>query len=194
MILELDIAPIKIGSTLITLEDKGEGKGKIKVYDPKMGSYEMYWGSMGSDLKEFLCRINSCYFSDKLLGYSSGQVFDVNGTFRNLRKFIREEIGLQWYHHMEFQKQLREVIRDFQDNCKEFESEKYFIDSFSFHLSTMPDFYLIENRFERDEIESVFNNISEPWNFIETKGSKELKWLKMLHGKLKKKLENEKNY
>jgi len=190
MIFELDIVPIKIGKTKITLEDNGCSKGKIKIEDPDNGFYETYWGAMGGSLKEFLCQINSYYFSDRLLGHKSGQIFDVKSTFREVRKFIREELDLPWYKHIEFQKNLREKINIFQEKCDDENSETYFVDFFSFYLGTMLNFNLIDDRWERERVEEDFK-ISEPWHFIQTKESYESKWLKSIHGKIKNKIQNE---
>jgi hypothetical protein len=73
---------------------------------------------------------------------------------------------------------------------EEINSDRYFVDSFDFNVSTMPDFYLIEDRWERERIQRDFNNISEPWYFIQTKLSEEAKWLKLLHSKIKKKIQS----
>jgi hypothetical protein len=179
-----------VGGTEIMLENKGESKGEIKIIDPERGTYTYFWGSMGSDIQGFMVRINGHYFLDKLLGHRASQVFDVKKTFKELRRFIRYELDLPWYKHLDFQKDLREKLSNFQTNCEEINSDRYFVDSFDFNVGTMPDFYLIEDRWERERIQRDFNNISEPWYFIQTKLSEEAKWLKLLHSKIKKKIQS----
>ena len=182
-----------IGGTEITFENKGENKGEITISDKEKGTYQMYWGAMGGTLQDFILRINEDYFTDKLLGVRSTQVFDAKGTFKELRKFIREELDLPWYKHLDFQKDLREKLSNFQKNCEEINSDRYFVESFDFNVGTMPDFYLIEDRWERERIERDFKGISEPWHFIQTKESQEAKWLKSLHFKIKRKLVSERS-
>ena len=178
-----------VGGTEIILENKGENQGQITINDKELGAYQMYWGAMGGTIQDFLMRINSDYFTDKLLGVRSTQVFDVKRTFAALRKYIRTEVGLPWYKHQEFQSNLRENLNLYQERCEEYNSEKYFVDHFTDYLCRYPSFYLIDDRFEQERIEGELHNISEPWNFICTKESQEAKWLKSLHCKIKRKLE-----
>jgi hypothetical protein len=180
-----------VSGTEIILENKGENQGQITINDKERGTYQMYWGAMGGTIQDFLMRINSDYFTDKLLGVRSTQVFDVKGTFAAVRKFIRTELDLPWYKHQEFQSNLRENLNQFQERCEEYDSDKYFVDHFHDYLYRYPSFYLIDDRFEQERIESDFQNISEPWNFIHTKESQEAKWLKSLHSKIKRKLQSE---
>lgn len=179
-----------IDDSEISIENKGENKGRITVFNKQKGSYEMYWGAMGGTIEEFLVRINSDYFTDKLLGKTSMQVFDCRGTFASLRKFIREDIGLPWYRYQEFQANLRENLNLFQERCQEYNSDKYFVDHFYDYLCRYPSFYLIDDIYEQERIKKEFKSISEPWNFIQTKESDTTKWLKLLHVKIKKKLQS----
>lgn len=183
-----------IGGTNIILENKGPNRGQITIINNEKGIYNMFWGAMGGTIEEFITRINEDYFTDKLLGVRSTQVFDVNRTFTNVRRFIREELDLPWYKHIEFQKDLRNYISTFQERCAEYNSEKYFVDHFHDYLYRYPSFYLIDDRWEQKRLEDEFNNISEPWGFIATKDSKESKWLKSLHKTIVKKLNKELNY
>lgn len=175
----------KIQRTIVTLENLGENQGRITIGNQYSKIYEMYWGSMGGTLEEFLLRINSDYFANKLLGVHSMYVFDSKKTFKELRRFIREDLDLPWYKHQEFQKRLRESINLFQEHCT---SDDYFISHFSWYLNHRLDYHLIENRWERDRIEKDFNNITEPWHFIQQKESDETKWLKNLHKKIQNKI------
>jgi hypothetical protein len=177
-----------IKKTKIILENKDENQGKIIIDDPDKGIYENYWGAMGGSIQDFILRINDEYFTNKLLGARSNQVFDAKGTFKELRKFIREELNLPWYKHLEFQKDFRKKLNNFQKNCEYMNSDKFFINNFDFNIGTMPSYHLIEDRWERERLENDFKNIEEPWHFIETKESEESKWLKSIHFKIKQKL------
>lgn len=179
---------LQIGHTDVFLENQGEGRGQITVNDRERGTYQSCWGAMGSSIEDFMLRINEHYFTSNLLGARNGQVFDAKGTFAEVRKFIREELDFPWYKHLEFQKDLREKLKNFQDNCEEINSDRYFVESFGFNVGSMPNFYLIDDRYERERIEKDFNNISEPWHFITTKPSKESLWLQSLHTKIKKRI------
>ena len=177
-----------VSGTEITLENKGENQGQVTISDSKKGKYQMYWGAMGATIQDFILGINSDYFASKLLDTRNSNVFNPAGTFKELRKFIRDELDLPWYKHLDFQKNLREVLNSFQSQCEEINDERYFVDSFSFYLSTKLDFYLIDDRAERNRLEDEFKNINEPWHFIQTKESQETKWLKSIHAKIKRKL------
>lgn len=89
---------------------------------------------------------------------------------------------------MEFQKDFREKLKQFEENCTELNSEQYFVDQFNYYFSTLPNFHLIKDQWDQEEIENDFSSISEPWHFIDTKESQQTKWLKNLHKKLKKEL------
>jgi len=183
-ILEGSILRIKINNTDIFLEDLGGNKGKITISDTYNHNYSYFWGAMGGTLNEFILSINSGYFADKLLGCKSNYVFDARLTFAAIRKFIASDLNLPWYKHIEFQKGLREKINEFQ---RDVESADQFVSGWHSFINSI-DFYLIEKRYEREEVEKEFKNISEQWNFIGERLSPEYLWLEKLHGKLKKHL------
>lgn len=180
---------LKISGTEIFLEDKGPSAGKITIQDKNRGNYEMYWGAMGGMITSFIMSIDEYYFTNKLLGVRSTQVFDVKATFKDVRKYIREEIDLPWYAHKEFQADMREKLSNFQIDCTEYNSEQYFVDHFFDCFESRLSFYLIEDRWERHRIERDFKSISEHWNFIQKKESSESKWLRSLHKKLKQRIQ-----
>jgi hypothetical protein len=114
---------------------------------------------------------------------------NVRKTFRNLRKQIQQDFQyeLPWYVHMEFQKEFREKLKEFQKQvCTSFE----FIDraqSFNKEL----DFSLIKDNSQREALEEFFEDIfsqSEPWNLINFDIHPEDAFLEKLHAKLKKTL------
>lgn len=181
---------LSIGKTKIILEDKGKGQGQITIQDAKYGNYEMYWGAMGDNkIAEFIEKINSHYFTSKLLKHRSGDVFCHKKTFAALRRYIRNDMNLPWYKHMFFQQDLREKLASFQERCVEYDSSQYFVDHFYFFINDL-NYNRIEDRWTRGYIESEFKEITEPWHFIGTKESDEAKWLRQIHAKLKKGLNN----
>jgi hypothetical protein len=175
---------IKINETDVILDDLGEGKGKV-IISGYNNSYSYYWGSMGDDLKTFIYRINADYFASNLLGRKGCYSFDARKTFTGLRKFIREELDLPFYKHMEFQKEMRETLKDFERECDE-RGQEYFVDNFHSSFINRLNFYSIDDRWERDYIEKDFKSICEVWNFIQTQNSHEYLFLTNLHKKLKK--------
>lgn len=172
---------IKIENTDVFLEDFEPNQGKITISDTHGHNYSTYWGAMGSNICEFIIRINGQYFADKLLGSINSQVFDSKKTFKAVRRFIREEFCLPWYKHIEFQKQMRETLKDFESRC---ESENDFVSNWQGHFIDKLDFYLIGDKYDRQSIESDFQSIDTVWDFMETKYSPEYKWLIRFHTKL----------
>lgn len=184
----IPILKIKIGSTDIFLEELGAGKGKITVSDTYGHNYSSYWGSMRETLKNFICSINSSYFASNLLGAADNYEMDVKKTFASIRKYIAEELGLPWYKHMEFQKEMRETLNCFKRECEDTNSQDYFVGNFFSSFVDRLNYYLIEDRYDRESIEKDFKGICEQWNFIETRPGREYVWLEKLHAKLKKEL------
>lgn len=183
-----NIARLKIDNTDIFLEDLGEGKGKITISDTYGHNYSTFWGAMGMTLKEFICEINDCYFTNRLLGATSSNVFDAKNTITEVRRHIREELGLPWYTHKEFQVDMRERLNSLQETCEDSGSENTFVDLFFSGFINRLDFYLIEGNYEQKRWKSLFESIDEPWHFIQTKESQQSIWLRKIHAKLKKEL------
>lgn len=180
---------LTIGDTDIFLEDFETGRGKITISNVWGHNYSYFWGSMGCPIAEFISKMSDDYFAGKLCNHK--HVMDVKGTFQQLRKFIRTELGLDWYKHLEFQKDMREKLNDFQRDCEEYPSQQYFVDSFSSFLDRL-DFYLIDDKFDREYLQSDFKTgCSECWYFTSTKPSPEYIWLQKLHGNLKKHFKKE---
>lgn len=180
------IERIKIDNVDVFLEELGAGKGKITLSDTYNHNYSYFWGSMGCTLKQFLCRIDAGYFAKNLIGSNVSYEMDVAKTFTAIRKFISSELDLPWYKFPEFQKDMREKMRGFQSDCEESQSEHHFVSAFHSSFINRLDYYLIDNPHDRKEVERNFKYISECWNFIEKKHSKEYLWLMAFHGKLKK--------
>lgn len=178
----------------VILENLGKGQGRIIIVDFYYGNYSYYWGGMGSDsIQDFIISIEDSYFVDKLLGHKDYRVYDHKKTMKRIREAISEIIP--WYHHMEFQKDMRYELRNF-GPC---DSDRDFVDGFWRLIKDLP-YYLADGRwgegerFLRDEFEGYF---SEPWNYIETGPSPEriklIKFHKSLVNYLKQKKENENN-
>lgn len=145
---------------------------------------------MGDSLPEFLKNIDEDYFTSKLLGAQSCYTFCSKKTFRNIRDHIKTEMSynLPWYKHMEFQKDMRYELKEFQSRC---EDNNQFVEGWYRFVDGLP-YYNIEDKWDRKEIEQEFKNISEPWVFIGEKLSPEYKWLVKLFHKLKSRLNDTK--
>lgn len=186
----LKLKHLKIGTTDIFLDNKGEGKGKITISDTSMDyNFSHYWGAMGCDLEEFIQGINEYYFSSKLNPGDNG-VFCPKSTMRNVRKFIKEELSyeLPWYSYLSAQKELRERLREIENACND---EKDFID----YMMSLTDDLMCYDLNYQDETD--FKGIikvlgQEPWSWIEKVESPKTVWLKEFLPKLKKGLALEK--
>lgn len=175
---------ITIETTDIFLDDKGEGRGKVTISDGYRGAYNYFWGSMGSSLEEFLCRINSDYFADKFC--PNNYVFDGKSSVKNIRRFIRTEmtIDLPFYKFMEGQKELREKLKEL-ENCQNANEFVLRCGQIPNELMCLGMDYHEEKEF-RSILEGLFGG--EVWNFIGEKLSPTYLWLRDIHKELKKEL------
>ena len=174
---------IKINSTDIFLDDMGQNRGKLTISDTYGHNYSAYWGSMGCNLRDFIKGINSEYFANNLIDPWGKNEIDVKKTFAQIRKHIREEI-MPWHQHMEFQKEMRITLNNFQRECEEFKSEQYFVDRFFSGFVNDLDYHLINDWIDRKDIEGSFRGISEQWYFISKKHTTNYNWLVKLHKQL----------
>lgn len=175
--IEPKLRKLKIKDADVFLEDYETGKGKITISSFNYGAFTFYWGSMGSDLKDFLLRINGDYFAGKLS--SNSYVFDAKGSTKNVRKHIREELSyeLPRYKFMSAQKEMREAIKKLEYVSSNNEFVARMID-LPDNLMCYDLDYKEESEF-KDIIEGVFK--SEPWHFIAEKQSNEYNWLVGFH-------------
>lgn len=174
----------KIGYTDIFLDDMGSGSGKITISDTTNDyNFSKYWGSMGSDLEQFLCEINPSYFSTKLNPFDKG-VFDSKQTLRSVRKHIKEEMSweLPWYKFMSAQKELRERLNEIQSTVYD---ARDFVDMMSSLTNDIMCFDL--NYQEEKDFKSIIKQLEEePWHFIINKASRQTIFLQELLPKIKK--------
>lgn len=175
---------LKIDNTDIFFENIKEGEGKLTISDTYHGAYTYYWGSMGSDLKGFIKKINSEYFAGKLCNIKDN--FDAKQSVKSIRRAFRETFShdMAWYEFPSAQKELRAKLRDLED-C---ENEYEFVDrvgSLAEKLDCDDLTYYEEKEFKA-KLGDFFG--TEPWHFIERKPSTEYEWLIKLHKQLKKKL------
>jgi hypothetical protein len=183
------VEKLKIGDIEVYLEDFGEGKGKIIISNTNGTSYSYYWNAMGSSLKDFLCQLNGDYLARCLLGSNERLVVDWKRTFARVRKFIKEELSLPFYMHMEFQYDMRRILRRFQNSCVDVDQIEYFVSGFYHSFIDRLDFHLIENDTDRKYLSKDFNDVSEVWHLVEKKESREYLWIVDFHKKLKKELQ-----
>ena len=182
----------KIEDTEIILQNYEFGQGKIIISNTYGYNFSTYWGSMRSSIEDFLLSINEGYFITKLSDPTDNGVFDPIGTVRNIRKYIREECkyDLPWYKHLEFQKSLRDELKEIERFC---ENEYEFVD----YCQKFPNRldYSSLDRYDECEVKSLIDSIfkQEPWNFIEKCDSQKTKFLKKLFPKIKKHLKSIKN-
>lgn len=179
-------------TTTVILDNKAEiGKGTIIIADTAWGyNYSHYWDAMGESkmLESFLLGINKEYFIRKLLPADKQSVPDWKKTFTVLRKLIKED--LPWYKYMEFQKEMRESIMQFQKECEGMGSHEgstqYFYNQFPHYMKNLP-YYLIDDRSDREEIESLID-MDEFWHMIQTKGSMEWFFMSQLFDEIQTRL------
>lgn len=174
---------IQIDETDIFLDDMGDGRGKIIISNTWGYNFSHFWGSMGSDLKEFLTRINKSYFINKLLPHYDNGQFDPKKTIRNVRKYIRTEFDIPWYQHMSAHKELREFLKEL-ETC---DSQRLFVHYMSNISDSIHCFDL--NYQDEQEFKSALKVLEcEPWHFIEMGPSNSQIFLEKLYPKLQKKL------
>ena len=184
VVTEVPIKKIKIDGNDIYLENFEKGKGKITITTPNGLSYSYFYGAMGSDLETFIQDIDSDYFAKNLIPHDKKFEMNVKSTFSNLRKYIREEIGLKWFQDMEFQKQMREVLNDFQKKCEENPDSNYFVLAFDSSFTNELNLSLIKDHWNK----KYFESFNEVWYFISEKYTTEYKNLRKLHKNLVKQL------
>lgn len=171
---------LTVDQTEVILRDFEEGQGKIIIAGGSDRSYSFYWGSMGSSLRDFILSIDSGYFATKLCPAGDYTIFCGKSTAKNLRRLVKET--LPWYEHMEFQKSVREAIRQVED----FESEYQFFNWLNYYMTDL-DFYTIDDRYDRQFLERDFETLFDSTS-IETRRSDQYQWLERFHSKLKRAL------
>lgn len=176
---------IEIGNTDIFLEDLGNNKGKISITDTEGYNYSHYWGSMGDSLEVFLCHIDENYFAMKLKPDEDRGEFDAKLSVREIRKFIREEYSydLPWYKYMDFQKELREKLKDI-------ERYSYNEEDFVRRCSDIANSYWesCDYKAEKEFVKIMGYLFEESWDFIVKGESKHTKFLKKLLPKIKQQI------
>lgn len=178
----------KVDTADIILNDLGEGQGKIIISDGNWGyNFSYFWGSMGSNLIDFLIRINADYFAGKLGPHERGEI-NAKKTVSSIRKALKENFNNEypWYVEKEFQANLRAELKDIEQEGFA-NTDHYFslINSFTNNLN----YYLIEDSYDRKNIEETIKSIfSEPWHYIVQDEHREVVYLTKLHKKLVKEL------
>lgn len=181
---------INIGITDVILQDYEDGQGKIIISDFNFDyNFSHYWGAMGdnTNLKKFICKINADYFAGKLVGHIQKPI-DVKATFANLRREIRE--FMPWYVNVDFQKEMREALNDYQRSVY---SQECFVNGWDNFVSNLWFSDCDHWNYDKHEVKSFFEGYCEHWNLIVTKEPKEYQWCIGIHKELKKIFKSEVN-
>lgn len=180
----------RIDETDVILQDFEFGRGKI-IISNSQHNVSYFWGAMGSTLTDFLTTINLDYFIGCLSDAMMSDPVCMKNTIRNVRQAIRDEIPLPWYKHLEFQKDMREILNRYVDNDY-YTDEMAFINSFGkFHKKL--NYHLIKDKYDRKDIEDMMEGLcDEPWHYIETTDNNQKIWLKRFYPKLINYLKKEK--
>lgn len=174
---------IKIGITDIILQDYEDGQGKIIISNFDFDyNFAYSWGAMDkdTDLRKFIKQIDSGYFANKLTGHIR-QDIDVKATFADLRREIKEL--MPWYVNVEFQKDMRSKLRDYQYHTF---SQESFVNGWDSFIDSLWFGDCDHHYYDKEEVESFFRGYCEHWNLIVTKPPKEYNWCVKLHKELKK--------
>ena len=183
---------MKIDNTDVIFKDIKPGQGKLIISDDSWGyNFSYTWGAMESrTVKDFVLSMNSGYFVGKLGVYGDGDL-DVRKTFTALRKILKEQLednGYPWYVETVFQKNVRKEFNDLRKRTRE---ANFLVDELSNFPSNL-DFTLIEDKYNQQELEKIFENIfCEPWHLFIYKEREENIFLSKLHKKIKKQIRNE---
>lgn len=177
---------IKIDKYDIVLSNYDFGVGAITIIDECGQNWTYRWNAMNMSIEQFLQNIDSEYFAKNLLEVSVHYSINWRKTFRNIREHIRDEIGLKWYQHTEFQKHLRQNLNDFYQKCLDNNNEHYFVNFFHKYVGNFLHYHLIEDYYDRENLEKEFENIQECWYFMQKEHSLRFKNFMKLHKKLAK--------
>lgn len=173
---------LKIDTTDIILMDLAPNSGKIIISDSSWNyTFSYQWNAMGSNLKEFLCRINEEYFT-KNLTTARGGVFNSRKTMIEVRRWLRNDCELKWYQHTEFWKEIRYELNSIESSAENSEE-------FCVQMGRLPEslpYWRFDRKWEVEEVKEKLAGLSdEPWNFIVEDEPHQNIWLAKLHGKLK---------
>lgn len=177
-------ATYKIKGAQFTLIDVKENHGELILQLADGTIYKYYWGAMGCGIVEFIKHCSPDYVVRNLIGTHSCFAYDNKATFKYLREHIRTEMGLRWYVHLDFQKNLRHALRHYQQIAT---CQNSFVYGWDMFVSLI-DFSLIGNRRDEKDIEGEFKKMSEVWHFCQDKHSDTYKQLTKLITQLKAKL------
>lgn len=174
---------LRIQSTDVILTDYEPGKGKIIISDDNYGyNFSYFWGAMGKGtLKEFLCDIDTGYFTGKLGPHGNGDI-NMKKTMKAVRRWWKEDSGIAWYQFQEEQKDLRYELRQMEQDV---DSEGGFIHA----MSSLKDNSLLRSSYKKSDFDFALDSLcSEPWYFIVNDEHRQNKWLSNFHQILKKEI------
>jgi len=181
------IEKIYLKNCKVLLDDLGDGRGELTIIGDNV--YSHFWGSMGSDLKNFLLGTSPSYFAGKLVDYRNEREFDSKGTIRNVRRHIKDELSydMPWYKFMSAQKELREALKEL-EYCS---SQEEFVAE----MGQLPDklyCFDMSRKDEKEFMDIVINGLcDEPWHFIQMKPSRDYRFLEGVLPELQKYIKKE---
>lgn len=153
-----------------------EGKVIVEGYG-KTWSYS--WGAAGDKgIIEFLKSINSDYFAGKLC--NEMMAFSAKESLKKFKRELREE--MEWYEHLELQKELRGYLREIENNCTGFHE-------FMEEISALPRKFTSHGDRDRQDFKSSLENVClMPHDYLDNDYTDEYKWLMKIHKELVAKL------
>jgi len=186
---------IKVEDTDIILQNLELNSGKIIISRNDWNwNFSYQWNSMSGTIEDFLIRIGSDYFVDKL-GVHRESPINNKKTVKNIRKLLRDEFypSYPWYSYKELHKTIADTLRDFEkESFNSVEGWMMRLDSLvsNFCIYSCDDLNYQESRKVEEDLKSLLN--CEPWHLIHYDEHPKNIWLSKFHKKLVKELKKQK--
>ncbi len=181
---EEQLEKLNVGSTDVIFLQYRKGAGKIIISNDDWEiNTSNYWGAIGGDglLKSFILELNPDYFVTKL-GVHNHTEINIKATMANVRKSIKEDYRFTWWMDLEYNKTLRQELRNIQEYC---EDQQQFVNM----MCALDDCYWLEPQHCKGyeyEAKSLIGGLTcEPWHYIVKGKHKTNVWLEKFLPKLK---------
>lgn len=183
---EVKMKEYRVYDYTFLLKDNGDNNsGEVIITHPYY-TYRYYWGAMGSNLEQFLKRIDSSYFNGCVMN-SNKYGINLKATFANIRKSIQDEVFMGWYNEPAYQKEFRSELRTLQDTLYyegEISNEQFVDAIYNFRDHYLPTEPLDRfGVFSEDDVKHFFD---EPWYLIVERPTREYEKLKQAFEKFQK--------